>query len=343
MTNMRKAKPRVGMKDVAKRAGVSLSSVSRVLDNHADVSDVMRNRVMDAVASLGYTPDPLARSLRTGSTQTVGFVAGDTGNPLIAKIGVAAQLTLLDEGYSLLVANSQNDPHQELVNIQLLNNRKVDGLLLSLADEEAEKVSDLIAGLDVPVVLIDRELAGVDVSAVHSNHRTGIAAAAKHLMEFGHRRIGLISGPTNVRPSRERRIALVETLSKLAGSEPLVAEGSFSEAHGYEATLRLMRTQNPPTALLAGSNQILVGVLRALRELELSFPDDVSLITCDDSVLAEFSTPPIATISRNASLMGSTAGELLLQQLAGHDVETRILSTRFTPALSCGPNNGGDL
>lgn len=337
MTGRRNIKPRVGMKDVAKRAGVSLSSVSRVLDNHADVSEVMRNRVMDAVASLGYTPDPLARSMRTGSTKTVGFVAGDTGNPLIAKIAAAAQLTLLDAGYSLLVANSQNDLHRELLNIQLLNTRKVDGLLLSLADEAATELTELVSELDVPVVLIDRELAGTQVSAVHSNHRTGIAAAASHLAKLGHQSIGLINGPENVRPSRERRIALEETLAEIPNTTALVKNGSFTEEHGYQATLELMRSEKSPTSLIAGSNQILVGVIRALRELNLRFPDDLSLVTCDDSVLAEFSTPPIAIISRDASEIGTTAGELLLRLLSGEPHETRTLNTRFTSASSCGP------
>src|SRR5690606_24847600 len=140
------------------------SSVSRVLDGHPDVSEVMRNRVLDAVASLGYRPDPLARSLRTGNTHTVGFVAGDTSNPLIGKIAVAAQLALLEAGYSLLVADSQNDPVQELTNIQVLDDRKIDGLLLSLADESEPAVVQCIAELHRPVVLIDRELSGVDAS-----------------------------------------------------------------------------------------------------------------------------------------------------------------------------------
>jgi len=326
---------KLGIRDVAQRAGVSVSSVSRVLDNHPDVSDVMRNRVMDAVAALGYEPDPVAQSMRTGTTMTIGLVAGDTSNPLIAQISLAAELKLREWGYSLLVANSINDPTQELANIKLLLNRRVDGLLLSVSDEASEKLREQLESAAVPVVLLDREIRNIKISRVNSDHDRGITQAAEELLRLGHSRVALINGNPRVRPSRERANALRKAFRAEAGSGVNVVSGSFSDRHGYEAALALLQRANRPTAIIAGSNQILVGVLRAIRFLGLHVPDDLSLITCDQTPLAELHEPPIATIRRDASEIGVAAAELLRAAMQGGAAEQRNLPTRFEPAGSC--------
>lgn len=328
---MKKATGRPGIRDVAERAGVSLSSVSRVLDNHPAVSEVMRNRVLDAVAALGYRPDPVAQSMRTGNTMTIGFIAGDTSNPVLSRIAVAAESRLRTWGYSMLVANSANDPRNELRNIELLLNRRVDGLMLSVGDESDEALRSVLAGMSTPGVLIDRSLPGTALAAVHSDHSTGITAAVEDLIRLGHRHVALINGNPRVRPSRERAAALRKAFKSVPHGTAKVVNGAFSERHGYEATLRLLEGGTSVTALIAGSNQILVGVLRALRQLNLQIPEDISVVTCDQSPVAELHLPRISTISRDPSALGTAAADLLHALIQGEQGGIRVLPTVYEP------------
>ena len=333
----RRAQPRPVMKEVADRAGVALSSVSRVLNGHPDVSDVMRNRVLDAVAALGYEPDMLAQSMRTGATMTIGFLVGDISNPLMSQIALGAETALRTAGYSTMLTNSINDPALDVQHLRLFQQRRVDGLLLSLSDEGNAEINAALERLEVPGVLVDRQVAGSPFAAVLSDHAAGIYAAVSHLVELGHTRIGMVNGNPNVRPSRERATALRKACRSATGVSGVVKASAFSSEHGYRATIDMLQAADAPTAVIAGSNQILVGVLRALRELRLSVPDDISLITCDDIPLAEFLSPPITTVSRDFRAMGHLAAELLLDQLAGATARTEILPTGFRATDSCAP------
>ncbi len=335
-SSLRTPTSRPVMKQVADRAGVALSSVSRVLSGHPDVSAVMRNRVLDAVAALGYEPDRLAQSLRTGATMSVGVVVGDISNPLMAQIVLGAEMRLRDGGYSSLLTNSGSDPRLDVEHVRLLQQRRVDGMLLSLSDEEDPGVADAVGRLDVPIVLLDRQLAGQGSAAALSDHAAGIQAAAQELADLGHRRVGLVNGSPRVRPSRERATAL-RKVCRSTDMQCRVRAAAYTAEHGYQATIDLMRAEDAPTALIAGGNQILVGVLRALRELGLTVPGDVSLVACDDVPLASYLDPPIATIRREPGQIGRVAAELLLEQLRGEPVRSQTLPTTFAKTESVRP------
>lgn len=297
----------------------------------------MRNRVLDAVSALGYEPDMLAQSLRTGATMTVGFLVGDISNPLMSQIALGAETELHNAGYSTLLTNSVNDPNLDTEHLRLFQQRRVDGLLLSLSDESNPVINAVLQRLDVPGVLVDRQLDGSPFAAVLSDHASGITAAVNHLVGLGHRRIGMVNGNPNVRPSRERANALRRACRANKGVSAAIKASAFTSQHGYRATLDLLRGDDAPTGLIAGSNQILVGVLRALRELGRVVPDDISLVTCDDIPLAEFLTPAITTISRDFGEMGHLAAELLLAQLAGEPARIEVLPTGFRATASCAP------
>lgn len=328
---------RAGMREVAERAGVAISSVSRVISDHPDVSEKMRARVLAAIEELGFQPHALAQSLRTGETFTIGFVAADIGNPLFAQIAMGAETTLRHQGYSMFVANSFNEPGLALQHVQSMEQRRVDGLLISVSDESDEALRKALENAHFPVTLIDREIEDSHAAAVLSDHESGIRAAAEHLIGLGHRRIALVNGSSKVRPSRERASALRKVARQNPQVSAIIRTGEFSAEHGQQTTTELMASADPPTAIIAGSNQILVGVLRALRELSLSIPGDVSLVTCDDVALSEFLTPALSTISRDSALIGQTAAELVLAQLAGEEGAETLLPTGFRITDSCGP------
>lgn len=321
---------RPGMKEVADRAGVAVSSVSRVLSGHSDVSAVMRNRVFDAVAALGYEPDILAKSMRTGETKTIGFIVNDISNPLISEIALGAESVLREEGYAMMVVNSMSQPEIELQHISLMNRRRADGLLLSLADENHPTLGDTLDRLSVPVVFVDRFQKGFEpCHMVLSDHKKGMAQALDLLGSQGHKSIALINGSLAVRPSRERANAV----RKFAKSHPdvncRVRSGAFSAEFGSASIRELFAGDEPPTAIIAGSNQILVGVLRALKELDLTVPDDVSLITCDDVPLAEFMKPALDAIKRDPKELGRQAALNLLAIMREEEPKPILLPTAF--------------
>jgi len=317
------------MQQVAERAGVALSSVSRVLSGHPDVSKVMRNRVLDAVAALGYEPDLLAQSLRRGATMTVGFVVGNIANPLFASIALGAELRLRNAGYTMLLANSIDEPSLDTTHIRIFAQRRVDGLLLSITDESDPDMRQALKRAQRPTVLVDRDVPDLHASAVLTDNAGGIEQAAASLIALGHRRIALVNGNPKVRPARERASGLRRACRRVSGVSAVVRPGAFTTEHGERATQALLAEARPPTAIIAGSNLILVGVLRALRRAGCSVPGDVSVVTCDDVPLLDFVQPPLATISRNHQEMGDVAAELLLELIAGSAPRTVVLPTEF--------------
>lgn len=327
---------RAGMRQVADRAGVAMSSVSRVLSGHPDVSTTMRDKVLVAVEQLGYEPNMLAQMLRRGATQTVGFVVGDISNPLLAQIALGAEVTLREAGYAMLLTNSVNEANLDATHIRLLQQRQVDGLLLSVSDETNADTLDALARTTTPSVLIDRDLPLTDApSAVLSDHASGITAAVERLVGLGHRRIALVAGSPHVRPTRERVNAVEEAIETHPGVVAQVRSGAFTETHGTAATRELLGGRRPPTAIIAGGNQILVGVLGELAARKLRIPQDISLVTCDDVPLAKFFTPALAMIIRDPYEMGAVAARLLLDRLGGGPAETVTLPTTFLTARSC--------
>src|SRR5438093_1333575 len=209
---------RPGMREVAERAGVAMSSVSRVLSGHPDVSPKMRRVVMAAVRELGYQPDMLAQGLRRGKTFSVGFTVSDIANPALAEIVTGAEKRLRAAGYSLLLTNSEGDPALDVEHISLLERRRVDGLILSLAEEHHPETVAALRRVTIPVVLVDRDVPpGVKARCVAFDHAAGMRSATERLLTLGHREFALITGGPE-RPARERRHAVEETLTAADGA-----------------------------------------------------------------------------------------------------------------------------
>ena len=326
------------MREVADRAGVAMSSVSRVMSGHPDVSPAMSERVMRAVAELGYQPDILAQSLRRRETLTVGFVVGDISNPLFAEIVTGVESTLHVNGYSMLLTNSLGDPAMESAHIGLLSQRRVDGIVISVLDETHPEMIDRLRELDIPVVLLDRNLpTEIPVSRVLSDHRSGMKAAVSHLLDLGHRRIVLIGG-TGVRPALERRAGLEQAFES-RGLPPTytVDEGSFAVEHGTAAMRRMLELPEPPTAVIAGGNQLMLGALRVVAERRVALGSELSFVGCDDVAITDLFQPAVAVVRRDSFAMGRTAAELLLARMRNGALPSDVvLPTEFVARPSCG-------
>ena len=335
---------RASMREVADLASVAISSVSRVLSEHPDVSAEMRERVLAAVAQLDYEPDFLAQSLRRGATLSVGYVVGDISNPLIATITSGAESVLRAAGYSMLLMNSENDPELDAAHIGFFQARRVDGMILSLASERRTETLEAIAQVDVPVVMIDRDVPGhLGASIVRNDHRNGMRSAVEHLLDLGHRRIALITGALDLWPVRERLAGMAEAVAARGiRDETISLIGSLSADHGEASTEQLLTMVPRPTAIIAGGNQVLAGCVRALARHSIRIPQDLSLVTCDEVALSELYSPPIASVSRDTQQLGRVAAELLLERVTGTaGPRTVLLPTTFTPRASCGPVRAG--
>lgn len=305
---------RTGIKEVAERAGVAISSVSRVLSDHPDVSDEMRAKVMAAVDQVGYRPDFLAQSLRRRQTMSIGFVASYIGNPVLAETITGAERALRGAGYSMLITDAEGDPALDREHVEVLAHRRVDALLLSLSDERDPAVRSVLEGLDVPVVFVDRDVpAGMEAPQVRFDHRSGMREAARSLWDHGHRRIALITGGPR-RPARERRTG-VEDVFKQKGGEPIAFEGPFTVEYGTRATLQALDLQPAVTAIVAAGNLYLRGALRGLRERGLVAGRDIAVVGCDDVAVAEFHEPPIAVVTRDTTALGDLAARVILAEL----------------------------
>jgi len=315
-----------------------MSSVSRVLSGHPDVSVAMRARVMAVVDELGYEPNMLAASLRRGSTMTVAAIVRDASSPFYAAMALAAESALRKAGYAMLVTSSQGSPELDAAQVSQFRRRKVDGLLLSVADESDPATVTEVARLQAPVVLVDCELAGVTgMSAVLCDHAAGIERVVEQLRGLGHRRIALVAGRVASRPSRELVRAFEATCGWL--SITAVVEHDVVDPAGAEAaTARML--QSRPTAVVSGSAAILPGVLHAARAAGLRVPADLSVVTFDDAPLLEAVEPPIAAFDRDPVAVGREAARLLLARIDGGPPETSAVAIQFTPRASCAPAPG---
>jgi LacI family transcriptional regulator len=332
--------PRVGgIKAVAIRAGVGVGSVSRVMSGQSGVSSEMRDRVHKAAKSLGYAPNMLAQSLRRKTTHSTGFVVSDIANPLIASIVHGAEAVLSKAGYSILLTNSGGQAAIDAAQIQLLYQRRVDGLIILPAEENDPEMLAALQRLTIPLVVIDRDLPS-DISSSHvlSDHYAGVGEAAKHLLQLGHRSMAVIVGG-EVRPSRERIRAVRDAFtSRRLEAKFRIDSGPLSVEHGASAMLRLLDSSPPPTAVILGGNQLLEGALSVVRARNLRLGSDLSLVCCDDVPLSRLFEVPISTIMRDTVLIGRTAAQLLLEAIAKprHKPSSVMLPTWFEARASTG-------
>jgi LacI family transcriptional regulator len=331
---------RIGIRDVAARAGVANATVSRVLSGSTDVRADLRERVLRAAAELDYQPDILAQSLRRGATRQVGFIADDLSNNLIADIATGAESVLRARGYSLLVMNSERDPALDPANLRVLHARRVDALMMCPVEEDDPDTVAALRSTSVPLCVIEGDLPpSVPASYVLSDHRGGMAHALRHLVDLGHRRISVVAGPVRYRSARERALGLEDVAKdKVAGLVLDHVQTELDPQAARAATRAALEASPRPTAIATGGDGSLPGVIAAIDDLGLTIGADISLVTSDPGDLGPVFRPPLAAITRDGALIGATAAALLLERLIDPRTAPRtvILPTVFEPRASVG-------
>lgn len=304
------------IKQVAARAGVSSATVSHVINGTRYVSETVREQVQKAMDELGYRPNALARSLRSGITHTLGLILPDSANPFFAEVGHSIETAAFEAGYSVILCNTENDFEKESLYMDVLTKKQVDGIIFVTTGERSDSLKNLVE-MKIPTVVMDRDFPGLELDVVLADNLQGGVLATQHLISLGHKRIGCIAGPSSINPS-SRRLAGYRRALQAAGLvvEPeLITNGDFHPESGWEVGHAMLSKQNAPTAIFACNDLMAMGALRAATELGLRVPDDLALVGYDDIELASYTNPPLTTIKQPKSEMGLAVLNFLLSRI----------------------------
>ena len=304
--------------DVAKRAQVSIATVSRVINDSDKVVPETRELVRQAMAELGFKPNRVARRLRqrSGKRHLLGLIIPDIQNPFFAELARGVEDVAYANKFAVMLCNSDEDLRKEQFYLDVLQSESVDGLILPPINERDPVVLRLVES-GIPVVTVDRSLAHRAMDKVEVDNRRGAFEAVEHLIKLGHRRIGLIAGRMNVSTSRERRLGYEEAMAahKIPVSTEYIRGGDFKQASGRAMADELLDLPAPPTALFVLNNLMTVGALEAIHRRKLKIPRDIALIGFDDLPWAEALDPPLTVVRQPAYEVGQAAAELLLKRL----------------------------
>jgi len=307
-------------KEVARLAKVSTATVSRVVNNYPHINESTRKRVLKVMRQLNYQPNRVARRLRMKRTQTIGLIVADITNPYYAEMIQSIEEIAYTHQYGMLLSNTNEDPEKEKRYVDLLLNEQVAGIIISPVDEDYE-FSELQLAQNTPVVAIDRRLRRMAVDTVLVKNEQGAREATEYLIRLGHRRIGLIAGPTRLTPARERQTGYEKALREhgLKVDKDLIKVGNFKQVSGYAQAVELLTMPNPPTAIFVTNNLMTLGALNAIHDKGFKIPDDISILGFDDLSWAPSLNPPLTAVAQPTYELGRNAAELLFRKISNRD------------------------
>ena len=303
------------MRDVARLAGVSISTVSAVINGTPKVSPVRTQRVYEAMQSLDYQPDQIARSLKVGRSRTIGVVVPDITNAFYPEVIRGIEEAAHRSGYGVLLCDSNEDPAREKEHLSTLFSRRVDGVILACSDTSA--AYDVLVARRFPLVFVDRIPKGVRQNAVSTNNIKAARMATRHLIELGHKRVAVLAGDLNFSTHAERLEGFRRAMHQagLDIPEAYLRSGNLQLEDGYEAGLELLKLKHPPTAVFASNNKLLVGLLRAVSEMHVPCPGKVSVLGFDDHVWNQHFNPRLTSVAQPTYDIGRCAFEMLLARM----------------------------
>lgn len=304
---------RMSIREVAKRARVSIATVSRTLNNPSAVDPDTAERVRKAVDELRYYPDVQARALVSGRSRILGLIVSDITNPFFPELVKGFEDAALDRGYEIMLSSTDYDAVRMAQCVRRMIERKVEGVAIMTSEMDQPLIDELVRR-KVPTVFLDVGTVHALISNILVDYAAGIDQAVDHLLGLGHRRIGFISGPVRLKSASIRRsefLAYLERAGLLEDVE-LVRESDHTIEGGLEAMTSLLDAQDPPTAVLASNDLTAMGALSAARRLGWSVPEDVSVVGFDDIRFASFTEPPLTTVALSRCELAEKAIQALL-------------------------------
>lgn len=319
--------------DVALRSGVSTATVSRVLSGVGGARPVTRERVLAAARELDYRPSGVARALKLRTTRTIGLLVTDIGNPFFPQIVRAVEDEAHRRGYGLVLCNAGDDPDRELASLDLLVDRRVDGLIVASA-RATRRHSGRLASVPMPVVLVNADAPAAGLPAIGTAHRHGARAAAEHLLALGHRRLGHVTAPHDrAAAATARRLGVTDAM-RAAGLDPAslaLVEGDEHVAGGTRAMTELLDRPEPPTGVVCYNDLTAIGALRAVELAGLRVPEDLSVVGFDDIEMAAWTHPPLTTVRQRTEEQARWAVDRLAAAILGD--ESIPAAKRLEPTL----------
>jgi LacI family transcriptional regulator len=333
---------RVTIKDVAKHANLSPSTVSRALNRSGYVSDEAQHRVDEAIAELGYQPNWMAQSLKGKPSRTIGLIIPDIFNLYYTALARAVSAALRAHNYALILCVSNEDPETDLEYLKTLWEKRVDGIIYThpTRGHNSSFVRELAHG-GMPLVELNRQRESDILDAVLADNIQGAYQMTEYLIGLGHRRIGLIVGEPEVTTAKNRLVGYRRALEDagIPVDPELIRIGTFTREHGEKATCDLLHLLIPPSVIFAGSNRILTGTLFALRQHNMHVPDEISVVAFDDAEWLNVWNPPITAVDIATDEMAQLAVDVLLRRISQPNREgkpvTYLLSTFLVERGSC--------
>ncbi|EMP92707.1 ribose operon repressor [Vibrio paracholerae 87395] len=320
------------MKDIARLAGVSTSTVSHVINKSRFVSDEIAERVNNAAQQLNYAPSALARSLKMNRTKTIGMLVTTSTNPFFGEVVKGVERSCYHQGYNLILCNTEGDNQRMKASINTLLQKRVDGLLLMCSTLEGERLDVFDRYPDIPIVVMDWGPILFASDKIQDNSLQGGYMAAKHLIECGHKEIGCITGPLIRHQAQMRYEGYKRALAEagIAINPDWIVESDFECEGGYQAFEKLYQRGKLPSALFVSNDMMAMGVIQAASQRGLRVPDDLSLIGYDDVHIAKFMTPALTTIHQPKYRLGKAAVDTLLYRLENPDTTAQVVQLEPT-------------
>ncbi|MDV2349839.1 substrate-binding domain-containing protein [Vibrio cholerae] len=320
------------MKDIARLAGVSTSTVSHVINKSRFVSDEIAERVNNAAQQLNYAPSALARSLKMNRTKTIGMLVTTSTNPFFGEVVKGVERSCYHQGYNLILCNTEGDNQRMKASINTLLQKRVDGLLLMCSTLEGERLDVFDRYPDIPIVVMDWGPILFASDKIQDNSLQGGYMAAKHLIECGHKEIGCITGPLIRHQAQMRYEGYKRALAEagIAINPDWIVESDFECEGGYQAFEKLYERGKLPSALFVCNDMMAMGVIQAANQRGLRIPDDLSLIGYDDVHIAKFMTPALTTIHQPKYRLGKAAVDTLLYRLENPDTTAQVVQLEPT-------------
>ncbi|HEY8500259.1 MAG TPA: LacI family DNA-binding transcriptional regulator [Clostridia bacterium] len=312
--------PRATIKDVAKRANVSVATVSRVINGNYNVSPELSEKVMKVIKELDYYPNSVAQSLKKDATYTIGFLVSNISNNYFTSIAKMVEDEIKAHDYNLIVCSTENNKDRELAYLKLLLSKKIDGLILNTTGMNDDYISSISNYL--PIVLINRRIDHINFNGdfVDSDNVYGGYALTKNLISLGHRKIGVINGSQIVSTGRERFEGFKKAMAEIGISEDRLNlyryDGNFDMESGYRGAAKLMESEERPTAVVIMNNEMALGALRYFRSHEINIPDDISVTSYGDIINSDLIYVQLTVVSQNTDFVGKKIADLIVDRIS---------------------------
>ncbi|MCT4543412.1 MAG: LacI family transcriptional regulator [Vallitalea sp.] len=311
----------ITIRDIAMRANVSSTTVSRVLNNSGYVKDTTKKKILNAIKELNYVPNAVARSLSINKTNIIGVMVPDLNNPFFTEVVQGISNVADENDLNIILCDSnENFLEKEIKYLKMLKEQRIRGLIITPTSEENKYNSmylSLLEDLGIPIVLVDRDVKHSSFDGVFIDNVKGAHEGTEALIKSGHKYIAIIAGPNTSKPGRDRLVGYKKALNSydIPIKDKYIMHGNFKLQSGYELTMKLMEMEVPPTAIFSSNNLMTLGCVKALRRLNLKIPEDIALIGFDEIEIFNILDLNISVISRPTHEMGKLAMKILLEKI----------------------------